>query len=380
MPPATETPPDQAEASPTPPAAPAPSAVKPLTWALAIATYKRHDVLMQCVELALAQTRPPAEVVIADASPNWTEGRDRLFARFRDQHPDVKFVFEQARRPSAAVQRNQVAELSESDIVFLFDDDSLMHRGAAEAIMAVYDADPLGQVVGVAARLASQPPGEVIDDQAKQEIEAARVAPTVKSYPAPVRWVRSLLKADDLFVPYDEDFPDHPIPDAVNELHVGRRQLMAGMTMTCRRLPLLEERFEEVLADRGPEDSDVSYRLSRRGAILTALDAEVFHVGSPAGRFSSYSREALGQIGPLVLHRVYSTDQKRSKKRSAALTRRRLMIGLLKDLKQKQWSFPNARASWLALRQIKPIFKMTRDELEAWYPAFQKQLIEATRG
>lgn len=352
------------------------------TWALGIATYNRHDVLMQCLRLAVAQTRPPIEVIVVDASKDWDVTRDKVMAELAPNHPDIKWVYEPARRPSAAVQRNQASDLATADVVFLFDDDSFMYPTAAEEIMKLYDADSDDQVAGVAAALAAKPPPDAVDEKAVEEIEAARVAPTVKNYSLFTRLVRGVLNADHMFVPYDEDFPENPVPESLKHLHVGRRKLMAGMTMTARRDWLVEHRFSEILADRGPEDSDISYRLSRRGAVLTALDAKVFHVGSPSGRFSSYSREALGFLGPIVLHRQYSTDLARTRREQKKMLRGRAMVGLLKDLKNKEFDLPRFRGTRFAVKHMDKVLDMTPEEIEAWYPQFQQDVIagDSLRG
>ncbi len=47
-------------------------------WALVLSTYRRRDVLMLCLQAALAQTRPPAEIIIVDASADWEETRDQV--------------------------------------------------------------------------------------------------------------------------------------------------------------------------------------------------------------------------------------------------------------------------------------------------------------
>ncbi|MEM1213547.1 MAG: glycosyltransferase [Planctomycetota bacterium] len=376
---ATETPPDPAEAQT--PATPEP-AIKPLTWALAIATYKRHDVLMQCVELALQQTRPPAEVIIADASPDWETGRDQLLGRFREAHPHVRFVYEQARRPSAAVQRNQVAQLAESDILFLIDDDSLMHPGCAADVLDIYELDPDQRVAGVSLL-------ETPVDPRESPIEPGQPAPACVSPQAQssaakphhplVRRLRRLLDADNLFVPYDDDFPNHPIPPAITERkRVGNRQLIAGKTMTARRDYALAEPFSELL-DRAAngEDSDMSYRLSRHGCLLTALDAPLFHLGSPGGRMNLFQTAALGALNPLVHHRFHSTDLDRSRRANRSLLRRRRLIALLKDLRARRWSLPEARGYHFALRHLDRILDHDRQSLAQWYPGFQKQITES---
>ncbi|MEM6552972.1 MAG: glycosyltransferase, partial [Planctomycetota bacterium] len=383
IPPATETPAEHPEAAPPATGHPTP-AVKPLTWALAIATYQRHDVLMDCVGLALAQTRPPAEVVIADASPNWTDGRDQLFARFCDAYPNVTFIYEQARRPSAAVQRNQVAELATADILFLIDDDSLMHPGCAAEVLDLYELDPDHHVAGIALletpidpRQSPLAPGQAAPACTSPQAQSSAAKP----HSGLVRWVRRLLDADNLFIPYDAEFPDHPTPPAIAQAkHVGTRQLMAGKTMTARRELVLREPFSELL-DRAAngEDSDMSYRLSRHGALLTALDAPLFHLGSPGGRMKPFQNAALGALNPLVHHRLHSTDLERSRKANRALLRRRRVIALLKDLKARRWSLPEARGYHFALRHLDTVLDQSPEALPDWYPAFQKQITEGRR-
>ena len=50
-------------------------------------------------------------------------------------------------------QRNQAIDLATSDILFFFDDDSLMHPRCAEEIMRVYEADSRALVQAVGAIL-----------------------------------------------------------------------------------------------------------------------------------------------------------------------------------------------------------------------------------
>jgi GT2 family glycosyltransferase len=346
------------------------------TWALAIATYNRRDVLMQCLKLAAAQTRPPDEILVVDASKDWEASREQVMTELVPKYPNIRWDYHKATRPSAAVQRNQVSDLATSEVVFLFDDDSFMYPDTAEHLMKLYDADVNKEVAGVAAALADKPPAEAADEKATEEIEAARAAPTVKQYSPIAKFVRKVLDADNLFVPYDEGYPGKFIPDSLKGMRVGKRELMAGMTMTARRELICQERFSEILADRSGEDSDVTYRISRHGAIVTALDAKVFHVGSPSGRFSSFSREVFYHMAPMVLHRFYSTDQARSKRESRKLIRRKCLLGLVKDIQAKEWDLPRLKGAWFALRRVDKVFNMTTEEIEAWYPGFQKQVMD----
>ena len=112
----------------------------------------------------------------------------------------------------------------------------------------------------------------------------------------------AFLRADDVFVPYDADFPQHPLPEALRGLAVGTRPLMVGWGMTFRRAICLREPFEEILSYYAAgEDSDMGYRASRHGLLLTALSANLCHLGASGGRLSPFVVAALGNLNPLVL-------------------------------------------------------------------------------
>lgn len=348
-----------------------------LTWAMVVATYERPDVLVRCLRLAAGQSRPPSEIVVVDGSPGWARNRDRVRREVAAGPGRARWVYVEAARRSAAAQRNQGIGLASADVVFLFDDDSLMYPECADAIMQVYEADAAGRVAGVSAVLADRAPDEPGGATAASAARGAGAAATTGR--GVRRLARALLRADDIFVPYDERYPDHELPADVEKLRVGHRRSMAGMTMTARRPLALREPFEEILLDRGPEDSDMSYRLSRHGALVTALDARVFHMAAEGGRYSLFSREALGAMGPLVLHRIYSSDAARSRRLSRRLLRRRLAIACLKDLGARRWSLPAARGIWFALRRVGEVFGRSEPELRAWYPAVQQRLLSAER-
>jgi GT2 family glycosyltransferase len=344
-----------------------------LSWALVIATYRREHILPRCLRLAVAQTRRPSEIIVVDASPGWETTRDATLAALRPAHADIRWAYVAADRRSSAAQRNQGVRLASADVVFLIDDDSLMYPDCAEQILRVYEADPGGAVAGVNAMHVPAPPDLPDDALARHPSEHG----TTRQYSALARLARRLLRADDVFVPYDADFPQHPIPAAVQQLPVGPRPLMAGWGMTFRRAVCLREPFEEILGYYAAgEDSDMGYRASRHGLLLTALEARLCHLGAGGGRLAPFVVAALGNLNPLVLHRLYSTDLRRSRRRARGLLWRRFWILLAKDLSRLRLSLPNARGIVFAWRWLGRIFAKTEAELRAWYPAFQKQLLE----
>src|SRR5262249_36889957 len=86
---------------------------------------------------------------------------------------------------------------------------------------------------------------------------------------------------------------------------------------------------------------------------------------------------ALGNLNPLVLHRLYSSDLFRSRRRSRRLLLRRTLILLAKDLSRGRLALPSARGALFALRWLRYIFSLPQADLRAWYAQFQQRLIDA---
>ncbi len=345
-----------------------------LTWALVIATYKRAHVLSRCLRLAAQQTRPPAEIIVVDASPDWAKTRDLVMHSIASHHPGIRWEYVAAQRASSAAQRNQGVQMADADIVFLIDDDSLMYPDCAEEIMKVYEADPEDAVAGVSSVLVEDPPD--LDHAVGELVRSKGLVPDLQRGKFATA-VRRLLRADDIFVPYDTTFPEQPIPDAVAELETGRIQVMHGARMTFRRRAILSDPFAEVMRRYAPDDSDASYRVSRHGALVNAFRAKLCHVEASTGRLSQYTVVALGAMSAAVLHCIYGVDRQRSYDLTKRLLRRRFVIQLLKDLSERRLSLPHARGIWYAYRHLGDIFERNEDELRSWYPEFQRRMIEA---
>jgi hypothetical protein len=120
-------------------------------------------------------------------------------ARDRTLWPGIRWHYVEADRRSSASQRNQGVRAASTDVVFLFDDDSLMYADCAAEIMRVYDADSGRSVVGVNATNVGVPPDASPGSAASVPTEFK----TAKNYGHAARWVRRHLRADDIFIPYD---------------------------------------------------------------------------------------------------------------------------------------------------------------------------------
>lgn len=346
-----------------------------LTWALVVPTYMREDILPRCLRLGAAQTRSPLEIIVVNSSPGWERKRECIFRDIASRWPGIRWRYLGAERRSLTSQRNQGVRAASADVVFLFDDDSLMYPDCAAEIMRVYDADSGRSVVGVNAT-------NVADPDAASGIQAS--APTefrtAKNYGPIARSVRSVLRADDIFIPYDRSFPAHPLPTAVAALPVDRWPMGAGWGMTFRREICLAEPFEEILINYAAgEDSDMSYRASRRGVYVGARHARLCHLGAASGRAPTFVWAVFNMLNPVALHALYSDDRRRSRILHRRMLTRRVLIGAAKDVYYRRWTMPTARGALLALSMVGTVFRKSERELRTWYPQFQAALYERGR-
>ena len=276
-----------------------------LSWSLCIPTYKRRDVLARCLRLALAQSRRPAEIIVVDASHDWRESQKVLTREIASAAPDIRWEYVQAERQSSAAQRNQAIDLATSDILFFFDDDSLMHPRCAEEIMRVYEADSRALVQAVGAILDDRIPDAPEDASTKASSVTRHQVGLAKrfldfgrrffsvEYDRFLDFGRRLFSVESdeyLWVPYDADYPDREIPAEVRGLNIIRTRLIGGMRMTFRRDAIAAVRFADRLeAYAAFEDFDAVYRVSRRGVLVLRLTRGCTTFGPPADAYPGAS-------------------------------------------------------------------------------------------
>ena len=350
------------------------------SWALVIATYDRAEILEHCIRLAVEQSRPPAEVIVIDAGANWRETGESIRREVLARHSGIAFAYEPAAEKSLTVQRNQGVGLTRSDVLFLIDDDSLMHPGSAAEIMAIYEADTAGDIVGVQANLADDlPPGIAIQGERKA-VGASKLGP--RGGPSALLalgdWLRRkvfLMDAGELFIPYDGAAHEASLRVHMPE-GAERTHLFHGCRMTFRREAVVREPFDPILRSYCPgEDLDASYRISRHGALVTARRAMLHHYQSAAGRTNRYQVTLLSALNQAVCIRRHSADPGARRAEFGNLMRRRLLAEFLKDLLSRRWNLPQMRGLLAARRWTGAIFAMSDGELESWYPDMQRRIL-----
>ncbi len=347
-----------------------------LTWALVICTYKREKILPVCLELAAQQTRRPHEVIVIDASPNWKQSKESFLPKLEADNPDIHWVYTTSEQPSSSRQRNQGLRLATADVVFLIDDDSLMYPNCAEEIMKVYEADTKGEVKGVKASRVTEPPQNTQLQYESHTIERSLKLGSINSFSQFLFKNIFLMDAEKMFIPYEEDYPEHPVPASVQALNIAPMRLFMGCEMTFRREVILQEGFEPLLLYYAAgEDVDACYRVSRHGLLVQALDANLCHVQSSGGRVSRLQSTTLTALNLALFLKRNSNDLWRSKKSFSKLMLRRLIAEFLKDLLSRRWTFPQMRGILVAKKYAKEVFSISEELLEEWYPSFQKRFL-----
>ena len=346
-----------------------------LSWALTIATKDRLEVLMRCVDLALGQTLPPREIVIADASADWESHAAEIRALVAARLPELPVTYLRADAPSLTVQRNQVAEAATSDILFMIDDDSLMYPTCAEEIMRVYAADSDGKVAGVQASEAPRQPGVEAGAARTDTVDLAQARKKSRG----LRWVLSrvlMMNKTEVFIPYDKVFHTGAVPAALKRFKVVPATLFGGFRMTFRRRAVLAAPFDGALRYYCPgEDLDGSYRISRHGILLTAHSARLHHYVAASGRLDRRQVAHLWSLNQAVLLRRHAADQAWARRAYTAKMAHRIAADLVKDLLMRRFSCPQMRGSLAAWRQSRAIWRMDPQSLDSWYPERQAEIV-----
>jgi GT2 family glycosyltransferase len=344
-------------------------------WALVISTHRRREALMLCLQAALAQTRPPAEVIIVDASPDWHETRQQVLDEIAPLSPQARWEYVQAKRPSLPSQRNQGIALATAPILFMIDDDSLMYPDCAEEILKVYAADTDQRIAGVGAAEVAAPPGTDADfGDAHTEQPAPWALQRLRNA---LRWnvAQFFDRGPNSFLPYDGKWPDAAIPQSCAHLDLAPARALNGFRMTFRRQAIAPGGFVDWFVGYAPlEDMDGSHRASRHGMLVNSNRARLCHLTFRGGRPTHYSAAAQWVMSGAVLHTVFASNRPAMARAWRQRVNRFLLLELAKDLAKGRLSLPGFRGILHGSRHLRQIYSMTPDQLEQWYPRVQKSL------
>jgi glycosyltransferase involved in cell wall biosynthesis len=378
----------------------APQAENELSWSHCIPTVSRIDILKVAVACSAAQTRPPREIVIVDASPNW-QGHE-IDLREILAGTGITLVVVPAQERSAAFQRNQALDHVTTDVVLFTDDDSLIFPDYAEQTLAIFECDTARRIVGIGGNLVPDfPPiasrmlgvdcGDVPSAFTQKDTGTRKVGGLAHFLEAKVSfwpWVRKevlMMSMERMFVPYDDDRPSAAERAASIAGLVGPNQgylsdYLPGGSMAIRASVAKAERFNAYLLGYSPcEDLDVSYRYGRHGTCLIIHASKQNHYEVAASRASRYHATLLGISNVAFFIKVNSADPPRFELRYWIFVARRLLGELIKDLAARRFELPQVRGVLRAIPLSYRIFRRDKVDVGAWYKEQQRALIAARR-
>lgn len=345
-------------------------------WALCVATCNRPDMLRQCVRHALASDLPPSEIVIVDASSDWQRSRIEIEAEIAGRCP---LRYEPAARKSLTVQRNQAIAMARADILFLIDDDAMLHPACASRIVEFYRADRDGHIVAISAC-----DTDFLDAAPVDRKEINRAGSLVTGREPRLQRLFDLALRHLLMLPLEQRFVTYDRParrwrgDCTLPDRLIRTGFIGGFALTVRRWVATRETFDEGLVGSSiAEDLDASYRFGRHGILAFAPDAPIQHLQAAAGRDRRRVNTALALLNIGYFVRRNSTRQARDMARYGLWYLRMLLAEIPKDLAGRRWSLPQVRGALLAGRKIPALLLQPRQGLQDWYQNFQMQLLTA---
>lgn len=250
-----------------------------------IATRNRPEALALSIPLILGQSRQPEKLIIIDSSDHH-EPVAQVVAEATAGWDGTVIVEHSGR--GAAYQRNRGLRHVEAEVVLFPDDDSLFHPGVADAMMRAYELDTEHRIAAVCAADATEPPGTIRTDStydmtARQKIDArtARLRRRVERVigaPKPNHYLGALLMARAAPLSWF---------DAENCVLV---EYMTGYRMSFRTEVIRASPFDEVLENYSlSEDVDASFAAARRGLLVGARNARIYHHRFPGGRADPYT-------------------------------------------------------------------------------------------
>lgn len=351
------------------------------TWSHCIPTLNRIDVLEQAVRLSLAQTCPPLEIIVVDASDEVEAHRARIEAVLAAGPGKTALHYLSSPVKSGSVQRNIAIGQARGDILFIFDDDTLMFPDCAEAILRGYAADPDHRIAaGMASHIATMPGAQSLSDDDRKDSVAPKVGrSSLRDLPV-LRWIWDkvfLMNAASHFIAYDD--PPRMVPAGpvtVAGRHLFRVPVLAGYALTVRARVARAEPFDPVLLSYSPaEDLDASYRYTRHGLNVVFDGAKVHHFEAASGRIKRRQAITLGLLN--VASFVARKSARRSRDIPAYYLRyiRRLLAEFLKDGLSRRFTFPQFLGAISAFRPSIAIFRHSRDDFDDWYRSLQMRVL-----
>ncbi|MDX2244869.1 MAG: glycosyltransferase [Leptolyngbyaceae cyanobacterium bins.302] len=351
-----------------------------LSWSLIVCTLDRPEVLEKCIAATLAQTRSARQIIIVDASHTWERNKKFILESFASTAPEIEWIYVSSDQKSLTYQRNIGLQYATSDVAFLLDDDSFMYPDCAEHVMRVYEADVAQRIGGVTTLLVEAPPDLLATNEVVESTSTSLSEPMKR--PSLMQWLKQkaegLWYIEQLFIPYDGHYHTYDTGSFNSRFPIFNEVLFHGCRMTFRTAAVLEVGgFNEALIRAAiAEDSDISYRVSRKYALVLTEQAKLFHAHTPIARMKRFPNAVLRFLNITALFILNSTCKTPTSVLIYRYFLTRVLLEFIRDCTKPQHGFPNFRGGLYAMPIAIKMLGMTQQELRSWYPIFQAEFLD----
>lgn len=146
--------------------------------------------------------------------------------------------------------------------------------------------------------------------------------------------------------------------------------------MTVRRSVALAEPFDDdLLGYASAEDLDATYRFSRHGWNVVAIDGRIYHHEAMANRLKRQQSTTLSVLNVAFLLRKHSRFPVRHTIQFYVMLLRRLLAELLKEGLSRRWQFPQLRGVAASVPATVRILSHDRATLGPFYDGIQRKLL-----
>jgi GT2 family glycosyltransferase len=243
--------------------------MKQLTSSVIICTRNRQTDLNNCLESIKCQNQQPNQLIIIDSSDNAVDQYDSFKNLFNQmQFPNTQLLYQHT-TPGLTFQRNIGISLATKDIIYFFDDDTMLEPNYLFEMNAIFAQYP--EYAGGM--------GTITNISVKQN----------NIY----RWIRYffLLQRDYASGRFTlSGFPTH----AYGLTLFQKVEVLGGCCMAFRAQVLAKHKFDEQLTRYAyMEDCDISRRIAYEAPLFYNPKARLQHFASPLSRDAIIDNRAM---------------------------------------------------------------------------------------
>lgn len=328
--------------------------------------------MLKCLEATLKQSRKPQQMIIVDASDDWQKSKKLIANSLGATLLEPEFIYIDSEIKSSSHQRNVGLKFCRSDVIFFIDDDAFMYADYAEKVMQIYEMDEKGLIGGIIGLLAvleldKDETSDAVSQAISSDSDIKRLKNSFSNY------LSKFWDQTELLIPYHGRYYHYNMVAKFGSDLVGDIAFLHGCRMTLRTNIVREVGgFNEILT-RGAiaEDSDLSYRISQKYALVVALQAKICHWQTQVERLNKFKNVQLGILNAVALFLLNNNFKSGIKLTVYRFALTRLLLEFCRDSFKPQRGFVSTRGALAAMKVIPQFLSMTPEQLRTSYPSFQ---------